>query len=289
MLKTLPLNGQSNNTCGCVMLLGGFDGLHAGHKTLVARAKEYRLPIAIMTIVGGKQGESLFTGEERTEIFSSAGVDILFELPFLEIKDYTPEEFACLLEKKFAPKAFICGDDFRFGKMAVGTPETLKSITQVPVEVVELLQKDGEKISSTTVKKYLSQGDVVRANALLGERFFLLGEVVKDREVGRTIGFPTANVAYPNGKFPLKKGVYETRATIGGKTYKGITNYGARPTFNDENVLTETFFDGFSGDLYGEKIKIEFVRYLRDIRKFDGVEGLKAQLETDLTEVRSHD
>ena len=271
------------------MLLGGFDGLHAGHKTLVARAKRYSLPIVMMTIVGGKHGESLFTGEERTAIFSSSGVNVLFELPFAEIKDYSPEEFARLIEDEFSPKAFVCGDDFRFGKMAVGTPETLKEITHVPVEVVELLQKDGEKISSTAVKKRLSAGKIEDANELLAERFFLLGEVVKDRAVGRTIGFPTANIAYPNGKFPLKKGVYQTSATIDGKSYKGITNYGARPTFNDENVWTETYFDGFSGDLYGKKIKIEFVRFLREIKKFNSVEELIEQLQKDLTEVQKYD
>ncbi len=288
-MKTLWLHEQSNNENGCVMLLGGFDGLHAGHKTLVRRAKQYGLPIGAMTIVGGKGGESLFTGEERKEMFSSVGVDFIFELPFAEIKDFSPKQFATLLEEKFSPKAFICGDDFRFGKEAAGNAESLKATTKVPVEIVELLQKDGEKISSTTVKKHLSLGDMQMANDLLGENFFLLGEVVKDRGVGKTLGFPTANVLYPSGKFPLKKGVYQTKATIHGKTYKGITNYGARPTFNDENVWTETYFDGFDGDLYGKTIKIEFVRFMREIVKFDSVEALVEQLKKDLAEVRAND
>ncbi len=274
---------------GCVMLLGGFDGLHAGHKTLVERAKKYALPIGAMTIVGGKAGESLFTQEERVLAFQSVGVDFLFELPFAEIKDYSPETFASLLEEKFSPKAFICGDDFRFGKSAAGTAETLKQTTNTPVEIVELLQKNGEKISSTIIKKHLSFGDMQTVNDLLGERFFLLGEVKKDRQVGKTLGFPTANIAYPSGKYPLKKGVYETRATIDGKEYKGITNYGARPTFDDNNVWTETYFDGFVGDLYGKKLKLEFVRFLREIVKFDGVDGLVSQLKKDLEEVRAND
>ncbi len=289
MLKTLWLRGQSNIKNGCVMLLGGFDGLHAGHKTLVKRAKKYGLPIGAMTIVGGKSGDSLFTREERVEIFSASGVDFLFELPFEEIKDYSPETFANLLEERFSPKAFVCGDDFRFGKMAAGTPQTLKQATHVPVEIVELLKRNGEKISATTIKQRLSLGDVVAANELLGENYFLIGEVVKDRGVGKTLGFPTANIAYPNGKYPLKKGVYETRATIEGNTYKGITNFGARPTFDDTNVLTETYFDGFSGDLYGKKIKLEFVRFLREIEKFENAETLKKQLQKDITEVRKGD
>lgn len=289
MLKTLWLNGQSNNKDGCVMLLGGFDGLHAGHKTLVERAKRYGLPVGAMTIVGGKGGDSLYTEEERIEIFSKAQVDFLFELPFEEIKDYSPEEFAKMLEEKFTPKAFVCGDDFRFGKMAAGTPETLKASTHVRVEIVELLRRNGEKVSATTIKKHLSLGEIEKANELLGERFFLLGKVVEDRKVGRTLGFPTANIPYTNGKFPLKKGVYQTQSIIDGKTYKGITNYGARPTFADETVITETYFDGFSGDLYGKKIKLEFVRFLREIEKFQSVDALKNRLQQDLSGVKKYD
>ena len=288
-MTNLRQNGQSNIESGCVLLLGGFDGLHVGHKTLVERAKKYALPIGAMTIIGGKTGNSLFTEKERLDIFSAAGVDFVLTLPFEEIKDYSPESFARLLEEKFAPKAFICGDDFRFGKGAAGTPETLKCATQVPVEIVELLQRNGEKISSTTIKRCLSQGDVSTANELLGERFFLSGVVIRDRQVGKTLGFPTANIVYPSDKFSLKKGVYATRSTIDGITYKGITNYGARPTFGEKRELTETYFDGFHGDLYGRELKLEFTRFLRDITKFQNAEALIAQLKKDLAEVRDND
>ena len=194
--------------------------------------------------------------------------------------------FAELLEEKFAPCAFVCGDDFRFGYQAQGTPETLASATQVCVETVKLLKMDGEKISSTAIKNYLANGETEKANALLGEEFFLLGQVYKDRQVGRTINFPTANIRYPEDKFPIKKGVYETRVCVDGKEYKGITNYGARPTFDNTDTLTETYLDGFDGDLYGKELKVEFVRFLREITKFSGAEELKAQLTKDIEAVR---
>ena len=124
---------------------------------------------------------------------------------------------------------------------------------------------------------------------MLGSPFFLLGEVVKDRQVGRTIGFPTANILYPQDKFPLKQGVYGSRVTVDGKTYKGITNYGARPTFDNDRVVTETYLDGFDGDLYGKLMKVEFVRYLRDIARFNSVDELTRQLEKDIGRVRNHD
>ncbi len=275
-------------TDGTAVLLGGFDGLHLGHRQLLSRAKISGLPVVAMTIVGGKE-QPIFTLGEREDIFRRAGIDCTVEFPFVEIKDKTPEEFLHILEEAFSPKLYVCGEDFRFGAGAKGTPTGLKERGQVCVEILSLLQFDGEKVSSRTVKRLLGAGDIPQANVLLGERFFLIGQVEKDRQVGRTIGFPTANIFYPQDKYPLKNGVYETRVCVDGKAYKGITNFGARPTFGDEKVVTETYLDGFEGDLYGRTLKVEFVRYLRDITKFDGVDGLKIQLEKDIERVRNND
>lgn len=288
MLKRVFLTEKRNIATGTAMLLGGFDGLHIGHRRLLACAKNSGFPVGIMTIVGGKE-DGLFTFSERESIFRENGVDFVFELPFCEIKDLSPDEFIRLLRQEFSPKLFVCGEDFRFGAKAVGTPETLKKVGQVCVEILPLVEMDGEKVSSRYIKTLIGAGETEKASALLGERFFVMGEVQKDRQVGRTIGFPTANIAYPQGKCPLKKGVYETRVAIDGRVYKGITNYGARPTFDDENVWTETYLDGFDGDLYGRTLKVEFVRYLREVRKFDGAEDLKAQLINDIRTVREHD
>ncbi len=273
---------------GCAMLLGGFDGLHVGHRQLLSRAKKSRFPIGAMTIIDGKEG-SLFTKAEREDIFRRAGVDFLFELPFREIINLSPAAFLTLLEEKFKPKLFVCGEDFRFGAGASGTPAMLKEGGQVCVEVLPLLEMDGEKISSRTIKKFLLAGDIARANEMLGERFFLIGRVKKDRQIGRTIGFPTANILYPSEKLSVQRGVYESRIEIDGRVYRGITNVGDRPTFQDETVCTETYVDGFDGDLYGKSLKVEFVRKLRDIRRFDGVEQLKNQLQEDIRRVRKND
>ncbi len=270
------------------MLLGGFDGLHLGHRQLLSRAKQSGLPVGLMTILGGKGG-SVFTLKEREDIFSRAGVDFVFELPFEEIAKKTPKEFLTLLKKEFTPKLFVCGEDFRFGAGAKGTPTDLKEGGQGCVEVLPLLEIDGEKVGVSTVKKYLAEGRIEQANELLGEGFFLIGEVKRDRGVGRTIGFPTANIPYPKEKFPLKMGVYETRICVDGKEYKCITNFGARPTFNDDEITTESYLDGFDGDLYGRELKVEFVRYLRDIVKFSSVDELKERLTKDIRRVREND
>ena len=116
------------------MLLGGFDGLHAGHRLLLSYAKNSGLPVGIMTIIGGKGEKSLFTASERESIFKESGIDFVFELPFSEIKDLSPEQFMRLLEKECKPKLFVCGEDFRFGAGAKGTPEIIKTKGQVRVE-----------------------------------------------------------------------------------------------------------------------------------------------------------
>lgn len=285
MLKTVQLQGQSNRR-KVALLLGGFDGLHIGHRRLLERAQASGLPVGLMTIVGGKQDNALFTVAEREKIFKDVGVDFVFELAFQEIKGLTSQAFVDLLMEEYSPKLFVCGEDFRFGAGASGTPEFLKSHTQVCVETLPLVEMDGVKVSSSHIKSLLSCGDIEGANARLGHSFFLTGKVVQDRQVGRTIGFPTANILYPDCKYPLKQGVYETETEVDGKTYKGITNFGSRPTFHNDVVTTETHLIDFHGDLYGRELSVHFIRYLRDVHKFDDVEKLQEQLKKDIRQVR---
>ncbi len=272
-------------TKGAAMLLGGFDGLHIGHRRLLAQAKRTGLPVGAMTIVGGKGTDSLFTPRERELIFREVGVDFVFELPFAEIKAMSPQAFLELLVAEFSPKRYICGEDFRFGAGAAGTPALLRALG-AEADVLPLLEKDGEKISSGGIKRRIAAGEVATAAELLGQPFFLLGEVVSGRQIGRTLDFPTANMLYPNGKRAPKIGVYETRVCVDGRVYKGITNYGARPTFDNAEVLTETYLDGFTGNLYGRELRVEFVRRLRDAQRFETAELLRAQLQKDIRQVR---
>lgn len=288
MIKTVWLTKQKDISQGVAMLLGGFDGLHLGHRRLLSHAKQSCYPVGIMSIIGGKDG-NLFTFVEREDIFRKNGADFVFELPFTEIKDLSPVQFLSMLEKQFPVKLFVCGEDFRFGAGALGTPEMIKRATQVRVEVLSLVEMQGEKISSRKVKELLGEGEVGKANLLLGAPFFLTGKVVQDRQIGRTIGFPTANIVYSKEKFPLKQGVYQTQVCVDGVCYKAITNYGARPTFDNQTIITETHLDGFHGDLYGKILTIEFVRYLRDIQKFENERGLQSQLTKDIGKVRTND
>ena len=272
---------------GGVLLLGGFDGMHLGHRQLLLRAKESGKAVGVSVILGNK-GEPLYTARERKELFFELEADYFVELPFEEIRALSAQEFLSLLERELAPEAYICGEDFRFGYGASGDGETLKRYAPVPVSVEPLLYIGGEKVGSGKIKALLAEGKIKQANALLGRNFFLLGEVERDRQVGNEIGFPTANIRYPKEKFPLKIGVYQTLVAVDGKEYKAITNFGARPTFENGEVWTETHLLDFNGDLYGKTLSVSFVKYLREVKKFESVEALKEQLKKDKEYARTH-
>lgn len=287
MLNVVNLSKKYDSKSPCVMLLGGFDGVHVGHKKLFDKAKTFSLPIAVMTIAGGK-GTDLFSFAERRDIFSTLGADFVLELPFSDIREWKPKEFLDFISQTFSPSVFVCGDDFRFGFRAEGDVEILKALTHVRVEVEKLLCINGEKVGATAIKRYVEEGEVGKASALLCGGYFLKGTVVKDRGVGRTLSFPTANMLWGE-KLQLKEGVYETSVHYEGKTYRAITNYGTRPTFSNDVKVAETHLNGFCGDLYGVELKVNFVRRLRDVQKFENKEALIAQLQEDIRRVREHD
>ena len=162
-----------------VLLLGGFDGLHKGHATLLSCAKQYSLPVGIMTIVGGKAGGDLFTLAERERIFAEAGLDFTIAMRFSEIKERKAEEFLNGLFSSLDLKAVVCGEDFRFGYGAAGDIELLKKLSPCPVRVLPIKRSNGEKIATSRTKEFLAKGEIAAANALLEGRYFTEGFVGK--------------------------------------------------------------------------------------------------------------
>ena len=275
----LTINYGERYSPPCTLILGGFDGIHRGHETLVARAKERGLPVGLM-LLGGKGETVLFTKEERLSIAEELGIDFCLIVNLDEVKDIPAETFLDGILSDFSVECFVSGEDFRFGAGAKGTPLLLSSKRETIC--CPLITENGEKISSSAVRLLIERGEIERANSLLYLPFFVMGKVEHGREVGRTYGFPTANIVYPKRKVPLGYGVYAVR--VG--RFRGIANYGARPTFGDERPLLEVYLDGFSGDLYGQTVKVVFERKIRDIKKFKSKEELKEQLERDVLTVR---
>lgn len=273
----------------CALLLGGFDGLHRGHAALLAAAKATGLPVGMTSILGGKAGGELFTGRERRYLFEEAGVTFVAEYPFSErFRTTSPGDFLRGLFARVHARAVFCGEDFRFGKDAAGTPAFLKAHAPCPVHVLPLTQEQGEKIATSRIKQMIARADMAGADALLLHPYFLAGTVEHGRHVGGPVlGFPTVNLALPPEKAQPAEGVYAGYAETPAGSFPAVVNIGARPTFGVAERKVEAYLDGFSGDLYGAEVRVYPTRFLRPVMRFDGAQALKEQLKTDIGRLRS--
>lgn len=284
--------GKDEYDFPALLVLGCFDAIHIGHRDLIKKAKLQAkingLDLGVMLFRDGKGGKTVYSFEERLAILEEYSVKFVLVIDFTEeFKKTSPEDFLHTIEEKVNVKAYMSGKDFRFGAKAKGKSSTLKSYAEnedngvwyMPVKDVTL---DGEKVGTTSVKGFLESGDVAKANELLGEPFYVCGEVKEGAGRGKTIGFPTANIDYPENKFPVKQGVYKVKSEIDGVTYYGIANYGSCPTFGDERIALEVHYEGFDGDLYGRTVKVYFLAYIRDIEAFASADELKAALKKDV-------
>ena len=284
--------GKDEYAFPSLLVLGCFDAIHVGHRELFKKArlqaKINGLDLGVMMFRDGKGGRQVYSFEERVAMLSAYNVKFVLVIDFTpEFKQIAPLDFLAGIEEKINVKAYMSGKDFRFGKGAKGKSSTLKNFAEdeengvwyMPVKDVAV---DGEKVSTTLVKSCLDSGDVIKAARLLGENYFVEGEVVPGEHRGSgVLGFPTVNINYPDWKYPVKQGVYKVEVEIDGATYPGIANYGGRPTFGDNRVVLEVHISGIDGDLYGKKVKVSFVAYMRDIVAFASPEELSARLALD--------
>lgn len=286
-----------------VMALGLFDSVHKGHKkvinTTVKLAENFNAVPSVFTFKGDLKTAVNKTASlpvydfvDRIELIKKLGITEIFALEAKrEVLNLDKTEFLKLLTDKYDVLAFVSGEDFTFGKNGAGGKSDLESFSKehnIEYFSVPLEKIGGEKISTTSIKKYLSSGDLISANEFLGEPFFRRGTVYKDRGVGRTIGFPTANIKAANNVLQLPDAVYKGRGYVCGKCYPAIINCGSRPTFGDNTKVIEAYLDGLDGDVYGEELKIEFTEKIRDIKKFSSAAELSAQLEKDLLKIRGN-
>lgn len=253
--------------------LGDFDGMHRAHKTVVTGGDD-----AIIFCVNNH-----FSLLQRS-IFEKRYPNAVFA-DFDEIKNMTPTEFIDkVLIERFGAGMILCGFNFRFGKNAMWSALDMRNYLEskgIWVRILEHLDHDGEPISSTRIRVCIKNGEVEKANTMLGYNFTFENEVIKGDQRGRTIGFPTINQHMPEGLIVPKFGVYESRAFVGDKAYKAFTNIGIRPTWQTELPMAETHIFDFSGDLYGKTVRIELIKYLREEKIFSSVDELKEQLTND--------
>lgn len=283
-----------------VISLGKFDGLHMGHRYLMEemeRGKEGGLKSVVFTFdippksIRQAEYKVLSTNEEKVQIFDAAGADYLIECPFTEeFRRMEPYEFLKMLTEKINVKRIVAGTDFRFGYQRAGTYRDLEAYAAdfgYEAVIVNKKQYRGADISSTRIRDCIVDGDMEEANRLLGYGYFLSGTVQHGNEIGRTIGIPTANQFPAPEKLMPPNGVYAVQVVFDGKRYNGISNIGCKPTIRGKNpVGVETFIFDFQGDIYGKKIQVSFLKFIRKERKFASLEALKAQMERDIEECK---
>ena len=299
MLEIVNYNKDEYNFPALVVL-GCFDAVHVGHAELLKKAKLQAkingLDLGVMMFGNGKGGRQVYTFEERLAFLSGYNAKFVLKIDYNdEFKKTTPAEFLNILEEKINIKGYMSGKDFRFGAGAKGKSSTLKKYAEdednavwyMPVKDVMI---DGEKVSTTLIKQYLEEGKIQKANELLGREYFVSGEVCEGHGRGASVlGFPTANIVYPANKVLVAPGVYGVEAEIDGTVYKGVANCGPRPTFGEDAIVLEAYFEGLNENLYGKTLTVKFLNYIRGIKKFENADELKAQIASDATKVGEPD
>ncbi|GAB4192959.1 MAG: bifunctional riboflavin kinase/FAD synthetase [Roseiflexaceae bacterium] len=286
-----------------VLTVGAFDGVHVGHQHLIGgaveRARAVGCQSAVLTfdphpdlvIHPDRQRLYLSSLEERVEQIAGLGVDVLVVLPFTEaVKGQTAHEFMSHLCGALALRELYVGWDFALGRKREGNLARLREIGQqfgYTVHPVEPLLLNGEPVSSSRIRTLLAAGELEQAGRLLGRPFGIRGEVVHGDQRGRTIGFPTANVAVDEQHVLPADGVYVCRVQVGAEQYGAVTNVGVRPTFDGQRRTVEAYLLDFTGDLYGEMLRVSFLHRLRGEQKFGGVAELIAQINRDTAAARA--
>jgi riboflavin kinase/FMN adenylyltransferase len=288
-----------NNPRASVVTIGTFDGVHIGHKAILSRlittAKKEDLDSVVLTFFPHPRMilqtdtsiKLINTIDERKDLMNKTGLDHLIIHPFTKaFSRLTALEFVRdILVNKLNIKKIVIGYDHRFGRNRNADIEDLKEFGLTygfEVEEISAQELDDVAVSSTKIRNALKAGDIKTANTYLGYPFMLSGTVVKGKEIGRTIQYPTANLALSEDyKLIPKEGVYVVKTTIDTQTVYGLTSIGTNPTVGGTLKTIETYFLNFSGDLYEKKLEIEFLTHIRDGETFVSMDALKKAIQSD--------
>lgn len=307
-MKIIKNNIQARNIKNAVVTIGTFDGVHLGHQAIFKEmrrlAKEVDGETVVVTFyphprqvlaIGTERLRFICSQEEKMERFEEYGIDNVIIIPFTKEFASTPSDIFIrdYIIEHIHPAIIVVGYDHHFGKNRMGDYEMLNELSsQYGFRTVQLEAQyiNGVAVSSTKIRNFLWAGNVKSANELLGYPYSVTGTVVRGNEIGRTIGFPTANLDIPDEFMMINNpGVYACRTIIEGKRYNAMANTGVRPTIGDraegDFIIEVNVFD-FDGDLYGKTLKVWFFDRIRDEEKFTGLEALKMQLEQDRLEAK---
>ncbi len=283
-----------------VVALGTFDGMHLGHLSVINKMIKYGEDNDLTKVVFTFSDipkhyyklttSKIMSNDEKLQWLEQIGVDIVISLPFDEnIKNVTHQAFFDCITKQLNAAALVVGENFKFGKAALGTTQWLRENCrnrQCNCIIMPPVTLDGELISSSTIRELLIDGQITAANRLLGRRHFVSGIVKKGKQVGNKLGFATANLTVRDYMTNIKPGVYITETLLNGKLYPSVSNVGYNPTFEQRDFNLETHILDFNDILYGQKISVYFEKRLRDELKYDKTEDLVKQIEQDVVNTR---
>ena len=278
-----------------IYALGFFDGVHLGHQTLLRACRElaqkHGCKAGVVTftshpdaLVSGNAPALLNTIEDRRQLLHAYGMDTVTVLPFDRTLMHTHWSAFLTQLAQTGAAGFVCGSDFRFGAGGRGTSKKLAAYCerrQLPYAVVPQQLLDGIRVSSTHIRGLLEQGKTEDALRFLGHPHILTGTVVPGQHLGRTMGIPTANLAFPSELVQPRLGVYACTAHVDGSTYVAVTNIGSRPTVGGDHITVEPWLLDFEGDLYGKTVTVSLHKFLRPEQKFPTLDALKAQIQLD--------
>lgn len=303
LIRGLPPAGSLQG--GQALTVGTYDGLHLGHQALLQRLRGHaeRLGVGTLMVTFEPMPREYLTPEnpparltslrERWRCLEHMPLDRLCILRFgAATRSLSAEQFAVLLYERLNPAVVVVGHDFRFGKNGRGTAETLLAAGEqlgFAVEIVEPVTFEGDRLSSSAVREALAAGNLARAARLLGRPYTMTGRVVRGEQLGRKLGFPTANVRFPHRRLPVA-GIFAVRIRIRGGAdapLAGVASIGTRPTVGGTEPWLEVHLFDFVGDLYGREIAVECVQFLRPELKFGSLDAMVAQIHQDVAQARS--
>ncbi len=283
------------NKTGTAVALGFFDGLHLAHRQVLAAAVAQRekglTPCVLLFddhpqhVLNGKTVPKLLQNEKRDALLTEMGLTAV-NCSFERIRNKSPREFVSQVLRGELNAAFVsCGYNYRFGKNGEGDAAALKALCAaegVEVCVCPEIDFEGEPVSSTAIRRLIENGEAEKVARLLGRPFSFSAEVIAGDRRGRLLGTPTVNQKLPDDMVIPRYGVYVSEVRFGGSVHTGVTNIGARPTFQSTEVRSETYILDFDGDLYGKTVETALVKYLRPVITFDSADALKAQIARDV-------
>ena len=290
-----------------VIALGFFDGVHNGHAALMRRTYEVAKEIGAVpsaftfdphpqNVIFGKPTPLLTSPEDRADLMRKYyGIEDVIVEPFTveRMKQPWRDFVEQTLVKELGAVHLVCGHDYHFGYKGEGNPNRLRALCEelgIGCDVIEKVEQEGITVSSTYIRTLVAQGEIERANEFLGHPYTLSDHVSHGKKLGTTLGFPTVNLKLKEHVMAPAKGVYATKVILeNGDVLPAVTNVGTRPTVDDGDQLTiEGFILDFHGDLYGQKIQMEFYKYLREERKFPSFDALKAEIAHNVEQTREY-